>query len=70
MDIYLDPNKKILKDFEVDIWLWTEANVNWSKKTVEEAEWMGYKIFNNFKMIISSSDDPADWKQPRRHVLD
>eukprot|EP00957_Ditylum_brightwellii_P114275 8712981-Ditylum_brightwellii.AAC.1 len=29
---------QILKDFKVDIWLWTETNVNWSKTAIKKAE--------------------------------
>eukprot|EP00957_Ditylum_brightwellii_P065926 4999719-Ditylum_brightwellii.AAC.2 len=39
-----------MKEFEVDIWLWTETNVYWSKKMIKEAEQMGSKIFDNLKL--------------------
>eukprot|EP00957_Ditylum_brightwellii_P167495 12750153-Ditylum_brightwellii.AAC.2 len=59
-----------MKEFEVNTWLWSETNVNWSKKMIKETEQIGPKLFDNFKTITSSTDDPANWKQPRGHVLD
>eukprot|EP00957_Ditylum_brightwellii_P139476 10630063-Ditylum_brightwellii.AAC.1 len=52
-----------MKEQEVEIWLWTETNTNWTPKLIHEAEKMGVKLFKQFKVITSASDDPAEWKQ-------
>eukprot|EP00957_Ditylum_brightwellii_P054271 4111213-Ditylum_brightwellii.AAC.1 len=51
-----------MKEYEVDIWLWTETNINWTPKISRETDKMGCKVFNNFKIITSTRNDPAGWK--------
>eukprot|EP00957_Ditylum_brightwellii_P030992 2348640-Ditylum_brightwellii.AAC.1 len=53
-----------MKEYEVDIWMWTETNIDWTTKMIREVGRMGFKMFQNFKIFMSSSDDPASWKQP------
>eukprot|EP00957_Ditylum_brightwellii_P176651 13455016-Ditylum_brightwellii.AAC.1 len=60
----------IVKEYEVDIWLWTETNINWTPKPSREADKMGYKVFNSFKIITSASNGPAGWKQPGGSCID
>eukprot|EP00957_Ditylum_brightwellii_P030626 2320807-Ditylum_brightwellii.AAC.1 len=52
-----------MKTHEVDIWMWTETNINWRPKMRREAKKMSSKIFKNAKIITSTSNDPAGWKQ-------
>eukprot|EP00957_Ditylum_brightwellii_P192126 14625367-Ditylum_brightwellii.AAC.1 len=48
-----------MKDRKVDIWGWSETNVNWMPNLVSNTTFRGRKLFNNFKLITSSSDNPA-----------
>eukprot|EP00957_Ditylum_brightwellii_P093572 7125242-Ditylum_brightwellii.AAC.1 len=48
-----------MKDRKVDIWGWTETNVNWTPNLINNTAYKGQKLFNNFKLITSSSNDLA-----------
>eukprot|EP00957_Ditylum_brightwellii_P146299 11139758-Ditylum_brightwellii.AAC.1 len=48
---------------EVDTWVWSETNVKWTPKRISKAKYLGNKCFNNFTLIASLSDDPAEYKQ-------
>eukprot|EP00957_Ditylum_brightwellii_P194074 14779980-Ditylum_brightwellii.AAC.1 len=48
-----------IKTYKVDIWMWSETNINWMPKMRREAEKMGSKIFKSAKIITSTSNDPA-----------
>eukprot|EP00957_Ditylum_brightwellii_P078679 5982396-Ditylum_brightwellii.AAC.1 len=52
-----------MKMYKVDIWMWTETNINWTPKMRREAEKMGSKILKNAKIITSTSNNPVGWKQ-------
>eukprot|EP00957_Ditylum_brightwellii_P170075 12946185-Ditylum_brightwellii.AAC.1 len=44
---------------EIDIWGWAKTNVNWIPNMTARAKYYGNKIFINFMLVGSSSDDPA-----------
>eukprot|EP00957_Ditylum_brightwellii_P032423 2456792-Ditylum_brightwellii.AAC.1 len=48
---------------EIDIWRWAETNVNWTPNMIAQAEYYGNKIFINFTLVGSSSDNPAGFYQ-------
>eukprot|EP00957_Ditylum_brightwellii_P150251 11442314-Ditylum_brightwellii.AAC.1 len=48
---------------EVDIWGWAETNVKWTKEMENKAKYMGGKIFKQFTIVTSCSDDPATYHQ-------
>eukprot|EP00957_Ditylum_brightwellii_P012957 979214-Ditylum_brightwellii.AAC.1 len=52
-----------MKDREVDIWRWMETNVNWTPNLINNTTYKGQKLFNNIKLITSSSDDLAGFYQ-------
>eukprot|EP00957_Ditylum_brightwellii_P178589 13603828-Ditylum_brightwellii.AAC.1 len=44
---------------EIDIWGWAKTNVNWTPNMTSRAKYYGNKIFTNFTLVGSSSDNPA-----------
>eukprot|EP00957_Ditylum_brightwellii_P069620 5288118-Ditylum_brightwellii.AAC.1 len=48
---------------EVDIWGWSETNVNWTPNMISKTKHLGNKCFNIFTLTASLSDDPAEHKQ-------
>eukprot|EP00957_Ditylum_brightwellii_P147404 11224530-Ditylum_brightwellii.AAC.1 len=44
---------------EIDIWGWTKTNVNWTPNMTARAIYYGNKVFTNFTILRSSSDNPA-----------
>eukprot|EP00957_Ditylum_brightwellii_P041057 3109585-Ditylum_brightwellii.AAC.1 len=54
-----------MKDREGDIWGWTETNANWTPNLINNATYEGQTLFNNFKIITSSSNNPAGFYQQR-----
>eukprot|EP00957_Ditylum_brightwellii_P034794 2637133-Ditylum_brightwellii.AAC.1 len=52
-----------MKDREVDIWGWMETNVNWTPNLTNNTAYKGQELFNNFKLITSSSNDLTGFYQ-------
>eukprot|EP00957_Ditylum_brightwellii_P104078 7929342-Ditylum_brightwellii.AAC.1 len=52
-----------MKEREVDIWGWSETNVTWMPNLVSNTNFKGRKLFNKFKLITSSSNNPAGFYQ-------
>eukprot|EP00957_Ditylum_brightwellii_P017319 1304260-Ditylum_brightwellii.AAC.1 len=48
---------------EIDIWGWAETNVNWTPNMIARAKYYSNKIFNNFTLVGSSSNDPVGFYQ-------
>eukprot|EP00957_Ditylum_brightwellii_P056966 4317765-Ditylum_brightwellii.AAC.1 len=44
---------------EIDIWGWAEKNVNWTPNMIARVKYYCNKIFTDFTLVGSSSDDPA-----------
>eukprot|EP00957_Ditylum_brightwellii_P124873 9519189-Ditylum_brightwellii.AAC.2 len=44
---------------EINIWGWAETNVNWTPNMTARAKYYGNKIFTNFTLVRSSSNNPA-----------
>eukprot|EP00957_Ditylum_brightwellii_P074375 5650815-Ditylum_brightwellii.AAC.1 len=49
--------------YQVDIWGWTETNINWMPAMTTKATQMGLKTCWNFKLVMPCSDDPTEHKQ-------
>ena len=52
-----------MKEYEVDVWGWTETNINWTPNTTNAMKYMSTKIFKNSHIATSNSDDPAGQRQ-------
>eukprot|EP00957_Ditylum_brightwellii_P091678 6980932-Ditylum_brightwellii.AAC.1 len=54
-----------MQTIEASIWGWSDTNVNWSLSVISQANYHGRKIQNIFKLITTSSDEAAGYKQRR-----
>eukprot|EP00957_Ditylum_brightwellii_P116279 8869556-Ditylum_brightwellii.AAC.1 len=52
-----------MESHEVDMWGWAETNVLWTEQMLQKTKFLGSKIFKNFTLVGSSSDDPAETYQ-------
>ena len=50
---------EIMKDHNIDIWGWTETNINWTPNNKDAVKYMSTKIFDNCFFETSNSDDLA-----------
>eukprot|EP00957_Ditylum_brightwellii_P191188 14558161-Ditylum_brightwellii.AAC.1 len=48
-----------MSEKEINIWGWAETNVKWTPNMTARAKYYGNKIFTNFTLVGSSSNDPA-----------
>eukprot|EP00957_Ditylum_brightwellii_P212136 15367006-Ditylum_brightwellii.AAC.2 len=53
----------LMKEYEVDIFGWSETNTNWTLVARNKVGQMGRRTWKIFKLVASCSDDPADEKQ-------
>ena len=48
-----------MKEYNVDIWGWSETNINWTPNIKDAVKYMSTKIFDNYYFTTSNSDDPS-----------
>eukprot|EP00957_Ditylum_brightwellii_P071424 5429722-Ditylum_brightwellii.AAC.1 len=52
-----------MKTKEASIWGWAETNVNWTPNRISQANYLGQKINQNFKLVAASSNKAVKYKQ-------
>eukprot|EP00957_Ditylum_brightwellii_P073334 5573137-Ditylum_brightwellii.AAC.1 len=52
-----------MRSKDVDIWGWAETSIKWNKEMESKAQYMGRKLFKNFTLVTSCSDNPAQYYQ-------
>eukprot|EP00957_Ditylum_brightwellii_P131885 10057402-Ditylum_brightwellii.AAC.1 len=52
-----------MKNKEASIWDWAEANVNWMPSRVNQANYIRRRINIFFKLVATSSDEAAGYRQ-------
>ena len=55
-----------MKDYDIDIWGWSEININWTPNTIAAVKYMTTKIFNNCFFATLNSNNPAGQYQQGR----
>eukprot|EP00957_Ditylum_brightwellii_P009539 719774-Ditylum_brightwellii.AAC.1 len=52
-----------MKETQVDLWGWVETNINWTRIIKSKGQHYRRKIFRNFTIFTSGSNDSADFYQ-------
>ena len=48
-----------MKEYDIDIWGWSETNINWTSNIKDAVKYMSTKLFDNCYFATSNSDDLA-----------
>eukprot|EP00957_Ditylum_brightwellii_P072568 5514639-Ditylum_brightwellii.AAC.1 len=49
---------------QADLYGWAKTNISWTELRKNQTEYHGRRIHDNYKLISTSSDCPAGYKQP------
>eukprot|EP00957_Ditylum_brightwellii_P188456 14346796-Ditylum_brightwellii.AAC.1 len=49
---------------QADLYGWAETNVSWTELSKNQMEYHGRRIHDNYKLIATSNDNLAGYKQP------
>eukprot|EP00957_Ditylum_brightwellii_P083215 6326844-Ditylum_brightwellii.AAC.1 len=52
-----------MKNKEASIWSWAEINANWTPLQVNQVNYTGRKIHIFFKLVATSSNEAAGYRQ-------
>eukprot|EP00957_Ditylum_brightwellii_P050436 3824434-Ditylum_brightwellii.AAC.1 len=55
---------------QADLYGWAETNVSWTELCKNQTEYHGCHTHDNYKLIATSSNEPAEYKQPGGTCLD